>query len=156
MNRLMLAAATILILAGGTVSGETTAAAADSIRPASGKSEPAESGGGDTKKSTIEIVRVEPIIIQLPGPGHLRRSMSISLSLTLSDTDHRDGVIEKRAKLKARIFEAWAAPPLVKSGEENFDPEEIKRRAQRASDHLFGTGIVSGVLIEDIHEVLIR
>lgn len=156
MNRLMLTAATLLIFAGGTLPSETAVADAGSIRPAGGKSEPAESSHGDTKKGKTEIVRVEPIIVQLPGPGRLRRSISVSLSLTLTDTRRRDEVIEKRAKLKARIFEAWAATPLVKSGEESFDPEEIKRRAQRASDHLFGTGIVSSVLIEDIHEVLIR
>ena len=53
-------------------------------------------------------------------------------------------------------FSAWTARPLVSSGDENFDPEEIKRRAQRASDHLFGAGVVSGILIKDVTEVLIR
>ena len=141
MNRLMLVAATILLLTGSAVLGAATAS---------------ESSGGEAKGGKIELVRIKPIIFQIPGPGGLRRSIGVTIALELANSRYRDQVVSKLPKIKARIFEAWTARPLVRSGDENFDPEEIKRRVRRVSDNMFGEGIVSGVLIEAINEVLIR
>ncbi len=139
MNRLMLVAATIFMLMGDALLGEAAAA---------------ESGDGGAAKGKVEIVRIKPILLQLPGPGGLRRNIAITLSLELAKARYRDKVVSKSPKLKALIFESWTARSLVESDEDNFDPEEIRRRAQRTSDSLFGPDVVSRVLIVDILEVL--
>ena len=132
------------------------AGGAEPIRPASGSADSDTPSEHASKGSQVELIRMNPIIFQIPGPGGLRRSVGIKLALRLSSDSHRDDVLGKRPKLRARFFEAWASSPLNRTGEENFDPEEVRRRAQHASDRLYGEGVVVGILIEEISEVLIR
>ncbi len=152
----MLVTLMMLFVAQGTALGESAAESGPGwIQPAAGKSDNGEAHG-EEKAGEVEIVRVKPILIQLPGPGGLRRSIAITLSLEVSEARDRDEVIDKRPKLRARIFEAWAAPPLTRDGAENVDLEAVKQRALRAADRLFGEGVVTSVLIEEVQEVLIR
>ncbi len=133
----------IVLLLTGTVGGSPGVAAGG------GKDD------GGSKAKEIEIVRLKPIVIQLPGAGRLRRSIAITMSLEIGEAGTREKIVEARPKLRARIFEAWSSPPLARDGEERIDPAEARQRAQKVSDYLYGEGVVANVLIGDIHEILI-
>ena len=97
-----------------------------------------------------------PILIQLPGPGGLRRSVAFMVVIEVADQRDKLLVAEALPKFRARFFEALSTPPLVASPDDNFDVEEVKRRLKRAADTVLDDVTVKSVLIKDIHEVLIR
>ena len=155
MTRIMLAATLMLFLTIGAARAES-ATGDRPIVPAAGGGEEDHGKAEGNGHEKLELVRMKPILVQLPGPGGLRRSIAITLALELANPRDRDQIVEKRPKMRARIFEAWAASPLVASGEGSFDPEEARRRSRQVIDEIYGTGIVIGVLIEDIREILVR
>ena len=99
---------------------------------------------------------LKPILVQLPGPPHYRRNVAFTLSLELTAPDQRDTVVALTPKLRARIFEAWASPPLTPNADTLYDLADVKRRVQRASDATLGAGVVARVLVEDVREILVR
>ena len=143
MTRFMLAVAALLFLGAAATAPASAAGGSD------------DGGGSGGKAGKIETVPVKPILVQIPGPNGLRRSIAITMSLEIASARERDQVVIGRPKLRARIFEAWASVPLTRDGGQHFDAEDIRRRAQQASDHLFGEGVVTSILITDIREILI-
>ena len=77
------------------------------------------------------------LVLEVSGKGHDRSEVELAMPW-----------------LRDALLQALSTPEILRAGTVSVDVATLKHRVRLASDEVLGTGVVHGVLVTNMHEIV--